>query len=69
MIRWLDLDMIDNLKDLSLQMDDFEMIKPLAKGQFGTASIFLDWLHKARLLRRKLTVVYDIGLHSQKSFG
>ncbi|KAM3578909.1 hypothetical protein VKS41_008702 [Umbelopsis sp. WA50703] len=37
MIRWLDLDMIDNLKDLSLQMDDFEMIKPLAKGQFGTA--------------------------------
>lgn len=33
--------MIDNLKDLSLQMDDFEMIKPLAKGQFGTVSIGL----------------------------
>ncbi|KAG2183494.1 hypothetical protein INT43_006500 [Umbelopsis isabellina] len=33
------LDMIDNLKDLSLQMDDFEMIKPLAKGQFGTVYI------------------------------
>lgn len=35
----LDEDLIDNLKHLCLQMDDFEMIKPLAKGQFGTVSV------------------------------
>jgi hypothetical protein len=33
-----DEEMIDTLKELGLQMDDFEMIKPLAKGQFGTVS-------------------------------
>ncbi|KAG2185568.1 hypothetical protein INT44_002361 [Umbelopsis vinacea] len=30
---------IDTLKDLCLQLDDFEVIKPLAKGQFGTESL------------------------------
>ncbi|KAH8549226.1 kinase-like domain-containing protein [Umbelopsis sp. PMI_123] len=32
--------MIDTLKDLCLQLDDFEIIKPLAKGQFGTKPAF-----------------------------
>ncbi|KAI8581705.1 hypothetical protein K450DRAFT_230808 [Umbelopsis ramanniana AG] len=31
--------MVDTLKDLCLQLDDFEVIKPLAKGQFGTVHI------------------------------
>jgi hypothetical protein len=33
-----DEEMVDTLKDLCLQLDDFEIIKPLAKGQFGTVS-------------------------------
>ncbi|CAO3694754.1 unnamed protein product [Umbelopsis ramanniana] len=32
-------EMVDTLKDLCLQLDDFEVIKPLAKGQFGTVHI------------------------------
>lgn len=39
----LDEEIVDALKDLCLQLDDFEVIKPLAKGQFGTVSYPLNF--------------------------
>ncbi|CAO3680411.1 unnamed protein product [Umbelopsis vinacea] len=46
-------EMIDTLKELGLQMDDFEMIKPLAKGQFGTVSIVRSKLDDAVYAMKK----------------